>query len=400
LRNGDRVLFLGNTFIERDRYHGYLEAMLTSRFVGKSVIFRNMGWAGDTVSIQERPLNFGTLGDHIAGYKPTVTFVSYGANEAFDGEAAVPAFIDGYRKTLAMLEKIGSRVVMIGPLRHESLGAPLPDPAEHNRVLLKYVSALRELANEQKLPFIDLYHDLSPEWAYQPPNVPLTDNGMHLNAIGYRQAALLTDRLLGRPWHTWSVRLGRGEPVVHGAALSKTEASMNGAKFEAVSVMLPVPPGGTDILPVLHRLEADATKHPRDAGAPVGPHEFRKLFVEGLTPGRYVLKIDGQPVASGNEIDWVSGVQIESGPEFEQAERLRKLAVHKNGLYFLRWRAHNGEYIYGRRAKAQGGNAGNEQFPVEMARIEERIAEDEREISELARPTTHVYELVAEGEQK
>src|SRR5438034_816308 len=70
LRDGDRVLFLGNTLIERDRYYGYLETLLTSRFHGRHMTFRNMGWSGDTVDIQERPLNFGDLHTHITGYKP------------------------------------------------------------------------------------------------------------------------------------------------------------------------------------------------------------------------------------------------------------------------------------------------------------------------------------------
>lgn len=48
LRDGDRVVFLGDTLIEREQYHGWVELMLTSRFPERNVTFRNLGWSGDT----------------------------------------------------------------------------------------------------------------------------------------------------------------------------------------------------------------------------------------------------------------------------------------------------------------------------------------------------------------
>ena len=52
------------------------------------------------------------------------------------------------------------RVVLLSPMRHEAMGAPLPDPSDHNQALVRYVRTLRALALEQQLPFVDLYHDL------------------------------------------------------------------------------------------------------------------------------------------------------------------------------------------------------------------------------------------------
>src|SRR5690606_2292292 len=45
LVDGDRVVLLGSTFIERAQAHGYLESALTSRFPGVNVKFRNLGWS-------------------------------------------------------------------------------------------------------------------------------------------------------------------------------------------------------------------------------------------------------------------------------------------------------------------------------------------------------------------
>ncbi|MGH8016691.1 MAG: hypothetical protein ACREIA_00090 [Opitutaceae bacterium] len=56
LRDGDRVVFLGDTVIERDQYHGWLEVMLASRFPGKNITFRNLGWSADTPEGASRTL--------------------------------------------------------------------------------------------------------------------------------------------------------------------------------------------------------------------------------------------------------------------------------------------------------------------------------------------------------
>src|SRR5262245_30927926 len=48
-RDGDRVVLIGDTLIERDQEYGYLETLLTAANPDKTIIFRNLGWSGDTV---------------------------------------------------------------------------------------------------------------------------------------------------------------------------------------------------------------------------------------------------------------------------------------------------------------------------------------------------------------
>ena len=78
----------------------------------------------------------------MAHLKPTVIFVAYGMNESFEGEKGLPNFQRGLA-TIAR-HALGAdrpRIVLISPMRHEDLGRPLPDPAEHNRQLALYVAA-------------------------------------------------------------------------------------------------------------------------------------------------------------------------------------------------------------------------------------------------------------------
>ena len=49
LKDGDRVVWIGNTLIEREQRHGYWELLLTLRAPERHITFRNLGWSGDTV---------------------------------------------------------------------------------------------------------------------------------------------------------------------------------------------------------------------------------------------------------------------------------------------------------------------------------------------------------------
>ena len=49
LKNGDRVVFLGNSLFENDFQYGYLELALTTRWPDRDVTYRNIGWTGDNV---------------------------------------------------------------------------------------------------------------------------------------------------------------------------------------------------------------------------------------------------------------------------------------------------------------------------------------------------------------
>src|SRR5690348_13142761 len=136
LRDGDRIAFVGNAFVEREQDDCYLETLLVTRFPHANIVFRNLGWSGDTVTGEARAM-FGTpregfdrLKKEIDDLKPNVVLVSYGLSESFGGEAKLPQFLADLRKMLDMLAAhgaAGERMVIISPVRHEDLGKPWPD---------------------------------------------------------------------------------------------------------------------------------------------------------------------------------------------------------------------------------------------------------------------------------
>lgn len=199
LNEGDRVAFVGNTFTEREQYSGYFETLLTARYFDRNVIFRNYGWSGDNVWGEARnefgknPDGFKALEKQIVEFKPTVIFAAYGMSESFEGEPGLSAFIQQYNVMLDMLAKGGARLVLVSPIQHENLGAPLPDPAEHNRKLRIYCDAIKQLAATRGALFVDLYELLGEGGG----KTPFTDNGIHLTPYGYWRAGLALEKGLG-----------------------------------------------------------------------------------------------------------------------------------------------------------------------------------------------------------
>src|SRR5690348_12437060 len=106
LKAGDRVVFLGNGFIEQERLHGQLEARLGCRFPEAGALFRNLGWGGDTVRGSARtggyqnPEGLARLLKEVQELKPTVLFLGYGMNESFEGPQGLSAFVEDYGRLL------------------------------------------------------------------------------------------------------------------------------------------------------------------------------------------------------------------------------------------------------------------------------------------------------------
>lgn len=369
LRDGDRVVFLGNTLIERAQTYGYLETLLTASGPRRNVTFRNLGWSGDNVFGHSRAVfdpaaaGFRKLRKQVIAAKPTVLVVGYGSNAAYSGKEGLAAFLDGYNRLLDALGETGARIALLSPIRLEAKGAPLPSPAAQNARLEVYVKAIAELAAGRGLPYVNLFKVLRAEGA----GGALTDNGIHLNARGYRAAAAAIAGALGEDVESAVVKLDAGgkEPrvlSVGNAVLEGLAGDGSGVSFKMTRSMLPGYPAGDG------------------AAAEV-------LSVSGLLPGNYLLRVDGNVVGRAAAADWKAGVALERGPDFDQVEKIRRLSVEKNFFYFHRYRPANWPYIYGFRKHEQGNNA------VEIPLFDPLIAGKEAEIARLRVPVARSYVL-------
>lgn len=182
-QKGDRVVLIGSTLIEREQKSGYWELALTLKNRGKSVVFRNLGWSGDTVHAEARGrfdyANPAKCLDQLVSLtkelKPTVIVLCYGQNESFDGKAGLPKFTQGLEKLLESFQPTKARIVLMSPTRFDTTLPP-----ERNANLTLYRDAMQAVAERHGLAFVDLFTQV-PE--------PRTDNGVHLTPEGYRLSA-------------------------------------------------------------------------------------------------------------------------------------------------------------------------------------------------------------------
>jgi lysophospholipase L1-like esterase len=354
LDDGDRVVFLGSTLIESEQRYGWWELATTTRFPGKKVQFRNLGWSGDTVfgeahvgfaytrSGSANVANgFKHLIEHTLHLKPTVLVIGYGTNESFEGEKGLPRFVNGLTTLLDALAPAKARVVLLSPMRQGDMGPPLPDPSAQNKNLRLYADAIRDVAKKRGAMYVDLY-DLFGDPARMK---GATENSIHLTGDGYRWSAPLLERGLG--------------------LASRTQrATLPAELFPLVRVWRP----GLEPFRLL-------------------PLDPPTVVIPKLPPGKHTLFIDDKAIATADAKEWTSGMKLAHDPELAQAERLRKLIVSKNELYFHRWRPQNETYLFGFRKHEQGNNA------REIPQFDPLVAAKEKEIVELSVPRKHTYEL-------
>ncbi len=363
LQNGDRVVFLGSTVVEREQEYGYWETALTSAFPDHDVTFRNLGWSGDTVwgearaSFDTAREGYQRLLERTRSCNPTVIFLGYGTNESFAGAAGLPAFRQQLNKLLDDLAPTKARFVLLAPPMFEASRWRAGNLEQRKRDLQLYTDAIRDVAGKRGARFVE-------EFCQRPsPADPLTDDGMHLTPFGY--------------WHTATDLL----TALHAPVRRLKVIELDGlASREVRQDVLPNPP-----MPLhgpTQEMQADCL-----------------AIARNLKPGKYTLKIDGTSVHTADAETWMhppafNRVLVPQGPSLDQAEKLRRTIVEKNRLYFERWRPENETYLFGFRKHEQGQNA------KEIPQFDPLIAQKEADIARLRKPVPHTYQLVPAGEEK
>lgn len=363
LQDGDRVVFVGNTFFERAIDYGYIELALTTRWPERTITFRNLGWSGDDARGRSRrffgPIEdgFNHLKTHVEDLDPTVIFVSYGAMESFEGKAGLAGFNSNMKRLLDTLDKTQARIALVSTIPQERMDPPMPDSSVNNKNLKLYADAIEAIAKQRSYHFVDLYDAV--ETAMETSESPLTDNGVHLNDAGYRVAADAFVTGLGLSATGESITInGRGELL-----------SSEGIKVLRIDAM----DGGNQII------------------ASVQPDRFSgntlRLTVSDLFSGDYSLRIGGREFGPFSANEWSNGVEIPWTPVSEQEALLLDTIRIKNELYFHKWRPQNETYLRGFRKHEQGQNA------AELEEFDAYIEAEEAKINDLKIPRRFMTQL-------
>lgn len=368
LKNGERVVFLGNSIFENDYQYGYLELALTTRFPNRDITFRNLGWTGDNVfgdartNFTKPPSAYELLLQHITKAQPTLVFVAYGGIEAQEGEAGLPVFNDGLNKLLDKIDELGAKAILLSPI--PVMGG---DSAQHvlqrNEMIRRYAAEIGKIAATRGKQFIDIYTPIQ-EISKK---AVITDNGVHLNEAGYYYLASTLEKALGLTPKAKSVGVTfskNAAEITPNAKVVAQEAGNLKFTFDESYLPLPVPKEGKVI-----------------------NEEAQVLTVKGLKKGVYSLTIDNVQVACASAGKWAEGVEITQGPAFTQVHQLQELIIKKNEQFFFQYRPLNRTYILGFRSYEQGRHLkGLEEQSIIIKWLEGQIALD-------CKPRSRVYQL-------
>jgi glucose/arabinose dehydrogenase len=171
LRDGDRVVFLGDTIFEREVDHGWLEAHLTAAFPDRRILFRNLSWAADSPLGRSRAsFDWNKSGsdwlkrkkEQLALVKPTVAILSYGMTAVLErGTNGWPGFAEEMDELVEAVREVSGepvRWVVVGPIqaawREAASGEEGRRRRELSAALTFYDSALSAWAAEKGAAFV------------------------------------------------------------------------------------------------------------------------------------------------------------------------------------------------------------------------------------------------------
>ena len=200
---GERVAFVGNTLLDRAQDFGHLETMLHQTMPEQQLTFRHLAWSADEVDLQPRPDNFATQLQHLTHAKADIIVAAWGFNESFAGLDGLPSFKNRLRTWIETVSgrafngRSAAKVVLLSPPANEDVPG-VAAGSRNNERLRAYAEAMREIAQEKGVAFIDLFHPT--QRLFQGGGGPYTINGVHFTMEGDAQiAGMIHEALTGKP---------------------------------------------------------------------------------------------------------------------------------------------------------------------------------------------------------
>lgn len=199
VKDGQRIVLLGNTLAERMQHHGWIETYAQLGMPGKKLTFRNHGFCGD--KIDKRPRNRGFIDPHtyLEISKADVILTFFGGNEAWDDNPG--DYGNKLRKWVdeTLTKKYNGKsapvIVLFSPIAHENMESPdFPDGKKQNERLKKITEVTALVAKEKKLEYVDLFS--ATQKLYSTKKEPLTLNGIHLTNEGNKHIAQVIHKAL------------------------------------------------------------------------------------------------------------------------------------------------------------------------------------------------------------
>ncbi|MBV9866991.1 MAG: SGNH/GDSL hydrolase family protein [Abitibacteriaceae bacterium] len=390
LRNGDRVVFYGDSITDQRLYTTFAETYVVTRFPQLNVSFVHSGWGGDRVGGGGGgPIDLRLQRDVIA-YKPTVMTIMLGMNDAsykaYD-QGTFDTYAKGYQHIIDTVKQAlpGIRITAIQPSPFDDVTQAPKFEGGYNAVLVRYGQYLKDLAQKQNLNLADL-------------NTPV---------VADLEKAKATDAALAQKIIPDRVHPGPGGHLIMAEALLKAwnapaivtnvEIDANGQRVvRSDNTRVTGLAGGNN--PTWMQSD-NALPMPVNMGDPVialavNSSDFTQalnqepLKVTGLTAAKYTLKIDGQDVGIFTKEQLADGINLatQQTPMSKQAANVHGLTVRHDDIHTTRWRQY----------QVPMANDNLPHLTEVMRALDDLEADVVAQQRAAAQPVPHRYELVAQ----
>jgi len=406
IRDGDRVVFLGDSITEQRLYTTYIEAYALTRRPDWKLTFRNVGWGGDTAWLRQRShpderqlfeADSATqqkmveeavgrgLGRDVLPLKPTVVTVKFGMNDhAYQAfrQDIFGAYSRSQEQIAKVLQANGARVAFLTPQPIEDKRRD-PDRDARNQSLRKFSDGLKEVAARTGAAFVDQFDPymamLVREREGNPPAFIGGGDSVHPGPIGHTVMAWAILKGLDAPAFVSRADIDGAAGklrTAEGCRVENLKVSEGAISFDRLDEALPMPidpkaERALKLAPIL----ADLSRY--------------ELRVTGLPAGSYEVAIDGEVAVKLDSEELAKGCNLTTtaGPITEQGRQLLRLVVEKNNVFYKRWRDVQ-LYPLPTWAQCPESEAGRS---AEVARLDREIAGQEARIDEVRRPKPHQF---------
>lgn len=324
LRDGDRVVFYGDSITQQQMYTRYVQQYVYTRYPDRNIRFFNAGWGGDTAKGANKRL----LRD-VLELRPTVVTLLFGMNDARYSplnEETLATYAAEMKSLVESLTANGARVVVITPGCIDDDKRPGLAAVKYNETLAAFAKAARKLAKDADCLAIDLH---TPMLQFQTrrkkadAEFSMIPDGVHPNPAGQTFMAYTILRGLGAEampkLGSIDVRSGKGD----GLRIVKSD--------DGPVVLETTEPVLTPVW-----ITKDTAQVAKECGY-AEELAARSLVVKGLKSGLYEIVIDKQTVGEAEATKLARGYQIPSRWS-QRGQRVHDLIRRKESYYFATWR--------------------------------------------------------------